>query len=458
MNPPIRTLARAERLSNDQLWRARVRRHVATPPLRRRAGKLRRVAILTRRRVLAGLAGVGGLALGGRLTLPRLLRRSEPRPLDGEARAFVERCFAGIDRALMWDSHAHLVGLGHGGTGCEVNAELRSAWHPIKNLQLAVYLAASGVTDDEHADEAYLRRLLALQRLANPDGKLLLLAFDRHVGADGQERPDRSEMYTPNDYVLAVAKAHPEVRPCASVHPYRADARDRLQRAHDAGALAVKWLPNAMGIDPASPRCDPFYRKLAALGLPLITHAGREQAVDARDAQALGNPLRLRRALDVGVRVVAAHFASLGDDEDLDRGGGARVPSFDLLMRLFGEAAYVRTLFADISALTQVNRCGRPLRTLLASPELHGRLVNGSDYPLPAIDPLFSTRKLAREGYITPDERRLCNLVFQANPLLFDFVLKRTVKVEAGGTTHRFAPSVFESARLFDPGRRAAAG
>ena len=329
------------------------------------------MAMLTRRRVLGlGLAGAGGLALGGRLLVPRLLRTGQPRALDGEARAFVERCFDGVDRTLMWDSHAHLVGIGQGGTGCEMNAELRSPLHPIKNLQLAIYMAASGVTDEARADEQYLDRLLASQRLANPRGKLLLLAFDRAVGPDGVEQPARTEMYTPDDRVLAVARAHPEVRACASVHPYRTDALERLQHAHDAGALAVKWLPNAMGIDPASPRCERFYRKLAELDMPLITHTGREQAVDARDAQALGNPLRLRRPLDAGVRVVAAHFASLGDDEDLDRGGGGgRIASFDLLMRLFAEPAYARTLFADISALPQVNRCGRPLRTLLASPE-----------------------------------------------------------------------------------------
>jgi len=414
--------------------------------------------VLTRRRALGVLAGAAGLTVGARLALPRFLRVGEPRPLDAETRAFVERCFDGIDRTMIWDSHVHLVGLGQGGTGCEIGSELRSPFrHPIKNLQLAVYMAAAGITDEARADETYVRRLLALHHLANPDGKLLLLAFDRYVDAQGDEIAARSEMYTPNDYVLAIAIAHPDLRACASVHPYRRDALDRLQRAHDSGALAVKWLPNAMGIDPASPRCDPFYRRLVDLRLPLITHAGREQAVDARDAQALGNPLRLRRPLDAGVTVVAAHFASLGDDDDLDRGhGGARVPCFDLLLRLFGERAYVRTLFADISALTQVNRCERPLRTLLTSPELHGRLVNGSDYPLPAIDPVISTRKLVREGYLTADERRLCNRVFDANPLLFDFVVKRTVKVETAGVTHRFAPSVFESARLFDPARATA--
>jgi hypothetical protein len=48
--------------------------------------------------------------------------------------------------------------------------------------------------------------------------------------------------------------------------------------------------------------------------------------------------------------------------------------------------------------------------------------------------------------------------VFDANPLLFDFVVKRTLKVEGDGRTHRFASTVFESARLLDPARRGAPG
>ncbi len=36
------------------------------------------------------------------------------------------------------------------------------------------------------------------------------------------------------------------------------------------------------------------------------------------------------------------------------------------------------------------------------------------------------------------------------NPLLFDFVLKRSVRLEKGGQTYRFAESVFETSWLFD--------
>lgn len=409
---------------------------------------------MTRRRVLGAIGGAGALLAGGRLALLRLLRHPPPRALDGEALAFAERCFQGLDRSKVWDAHTHLVGLPEDGRGCDVNPQFRSALHPWKKLQFDLYLAASGVSDGAAGDDRYLDRLLALHRLANPAGRIVLLAFDRHVRDDGSEDLAESEFYTPDERVLAVAAAHPDaVVPCASVHPYRRDAIERLDRAAAAGARAVKWLPNAMGIDPASPRCDAFYRRLAALRLPLITHTGDEQAVDARDRQRLGNPLRLRRPLDAGVTVVAAHCASSGEGEDLDKPPGARPvrPCFDLLLRLFAETQYGQTLYGDISALTQRNRCGRPLRELLAATDLHGRLVNGSDYPLPAIDILVSTRTLVGHHYLTPDERRLCNLVFDANPLLYDFVVKRSVKVETVGRTHRFPPSVFETARLFAP-------
>jgi mannonate dehydratase len=80
---------------------------------------------------------------------------------------------------------------------------------------------------------------------------------------------------------------------------------------------------------------------------------------------------------------------------------------------------------------------------MLARTDLHARLVNGSDYPLPAINVLFSTRKLVKLGYLTPRERELLNEIYDVNPLLFDLALKRTVKHPTAGT--RFPPSVFQA-------------
>ena len=182
------------------------------------------------------------------------------------------------------------------------------------------------------------------------------------------------------------------------------------------------------------------------LGLILLTHAGEEKAVDAAEDQRLGNPLLLRRAMDRGVRVIVAHCAGLGVNPDLDDPKRGNARNFDLFLRLMSEERYRGLLFGDISAVTQYNRFGESLETLLRRTDLHDRLVHGSDYPLPAINALTRTRSLVDSGFLSAEERRALNEIFDVNPLLFDFVLKRTL--HAPGSGERFPPSLF----LANPG------
>lgn len=412
------------------------------------------MALVTRRNALLTLGGLGAGVIALRCGLPRLLRHGPPRPLTGALREQVEACFADVDRTLLWDVHVHLVGRGVG-TEAFIGRELTSRLSPWKNLQYEIYAAAAGLsTDPTTPDSAYLDRLLALHRLANPQGKLVLLAFDQFVDEQGIEVPEKSELYTPNDYVLAVARAHPDVVAGASVHPYRKDALARLEAAIAAGARAIKWLPNAMGIDPRDARCLPFYRVLAERKVPLISHTGEEQAVDARELQALGNPARLWPAIDAGVTVIAAHVATTGacldERQTIESAQGEAGPSCCAVLRdMLRDPRTEGRLYADISATLQFNRAGPFLGDLLADSALHARLVNGSDYPLPAIDPLVSTRYLERAGLLAHQDRVLCNAVFDHNPLLFDYVLKRKVRALVNGEERRFSPRVFETARLF---------
>jgi predicted TIM-barrel fold metal-dependent hydrolase len=172
----------------------------------------------------------------------------------------------------------------------------------------------------------------------------------------------------------------------------------------------------------------------------LLAHAGEEQAVHAAEDQELGNPLRLRRALAAGVTVVVAHCASLGEALDLDDAARGRVRCFELFLRLMDEPQWQGRLFGELSAVTQVNR-RRALRTLLERTDLHARLVDGSDYPLPAVNAVISTWLLAREGYLTADERAALNALYERNPLLFDLALKRTLRHPASGA--RFPAALF---------------
>ncbi|HVO91989.1 MAG TPA: hypothetical protein VMT22_04075 [Terriglobales bacterium] len=105
------------------------------------------------------------------------------------------------------------------------------------------------------------------------------------------------------------------------------------------------------------------------------------------------------------------------------------------------EPKYRGLLFGEISAMTQFNRMPAPLATLLTRQDLHPRLVNGSDYPLPAINSVIWTRSLARDSFITDDERQALNEIYDYNPLLFDFVLKRTLRHPKTG--QKMSASVF---------------
>ena len=353
--------------------------------------------------------------------------------MSAEAEAVVRRAWEGLDPARVIDAHVHVVGLGVGGTGAWVNPHMRSWLHPAERARFEIYLRAAGIDDLDRADAAYAERLTRLAD-TTPHGRFVLLAFDRAHTEDGSVELEASEFYVPNDYVLSLARANPALFiACASIHPYREDAVSELERVAALGARCVKWLPSAMRIDPASPRCDAFYDKLAALGVPLLSHGGEERAVDVKEAQALSNPLRLRRALDRGVKVIVAHAASSGQDLDLDARGADKPlrPSIELFFRMLEEPRYERLLFGELSATTQYNRC-HVLPQLLARPELATRFVNGSDYPLPAIHALLRTKKLVELGLITALERESLNEIDAHNPLLFDFVVKRTLRGPGG--------------------------
>lgn len=369
----------------------------------------------------------------------------EIKDISSKAGDLVKRSFDDIDPALLVDYHTHLVGIGTGASGAFVNPKMRTWRHPFHRLKFKVYVSAGGVTDEHDADRQIVERLSRLISNIEGHGKYRLLAFDKNYYRDGNENLEKTEFHVPNDYVFTVAAAHPDLfEPVISVNPYRAYALDDLERGRKSGARMVKWLPNAMGIDPSDELCDPFYQKMKQLGLVLLSHGGEEKAVEAEEDQKFGNPLLLRRALDHGVKVIVAHCAGLGNNEDLDDPQRKRIPNFDLFLRLMSEKRYEDLLFADISAMTQYNRAGA-VRTILAREDLHERLVNGSDYPLPAINLLIRTGGLVKQGYITEEERASLNEIYDYNPLLFDFVLKRALKLP--GTGKRLPPSVFMANR-----------
>lgn len=362
--------------------------------------------------------------------------------LSSKAGDLIKRAFEDIDPTRLIDHHTHIAGLGTSHSGAFINPKMRTWAHPFHHLKFKVYLSAAGVADVDQADAQLVTRLVNLAKHISHHGKHRLLAFDKNYHPDGTPNLEKTEFYVPNEYVFGLAERNPDLfLPSISVNPYRADALEELERWARRGARVVKWLPNAMGINPADPKCDRFYQKMKALDLVLLSHGGEEKAVEAKEDQRLGNPLLLRRALDHGVKVIVAHCAGLGVNEDLDSRDKQLTPNFDLFMRLMDDKRYEGLVFGEISAMTQFNRIGKPLTTILAREDLHERLVNGSDYPLPAINVLIRTGPLVKAGYINAAERESLNEIYDYNPLLFDFVLKRTMRLP--GTERRLPAPLF---------------
>jgi predicted TIM-barrel fold metal-dependent hydrolase len=372
--------------------------------------------------------------------------RWEPEDLNEclsvPARRLLDEALNGFEPGEIVDCHVHLLGLGQGGSGAFANPLMQTWRHPLRRIKFLVYLSAAGIRDLSQADEQYVARLSRLVR-AIPGGiRTYLLAFDKYHNRDGTPNLEKTEFYLPNEYSIQVAARYPDTFVAiASVHPYRQDALEELESCAARGVRIVKWLPNAMGMNPGDKRINPFYRKMNDLGMTLLTHAGEEMAVEAEEDQRLGNPLLLRRPLELGVRVIVAHCASLGRNPDLERRTQPLAENFDLFLRLLDEQVYKGRLFGDISTVTQFNRLPRPLQVLLERNELHGRLINGSDYPLPAVNAVIRMKSLVKAGFLDPEQGGLLSEIYDYNPLLFDFVLKRTVRLS--GTGQRFPAALF---------------
>jgi len=533
--------------------------------------------------------------------------------LTADELARVKQCFEGIDTSRLIDVHAHLVGIGSNGSGCYVNWRVdRPITHPLAYIKKKFFLSACGVSGSEPDCDLLFASILAnLQRHAvfpgKPHGgKMRLLAFDQVYREDGTLDKDQTGMYIPNDWVFHICSLHPDVfEPVGSVHPYRKDAVEELERVASKGARIIKWLPNSMGINPMHERCVPFYQAMRRLGLILLTHTGTEHSVDfGFHDNSLGSPWFLRAPLDHGVTVIAAHCASEGaacmcasemhklneesvrkneeegmhedqddaddvkmDDEEVEmnemapsdenppsanaspkrrklstgaqpsspsassnpassssatsstpwysrifnlrrpstistssssssasasqpgsssgeankdekaptsptsprkrrrsegegktgaEGEGSvqqadskaktsssdekqKISNFELFIKLMDVPKYDGLLYGDISSVTAHRRVG-VLETLLNRQDLHHRLINGTDYPVPAVWVVIWTSRLRRLGMISREEERLLNKVFKFNPILFDFLLKRCLRSSKG---NKFKECVF---------------
>jgi uncharacterized protein len=264
------------------------------------------------------------------------------------------------------DCHVHLAALPDGDNGCYISPKMLKS--PLFRFLLWKHQLAPD--KPREANQKYLDDLLGELRASRHVQKAVLLGMDGHYDSNGVLSLAHTDLLVGNDYVLRTAKAHPnELLAGVSINPQRRDAVEEVHRCADAGATLVKVLPNAQQFNPADPRYKTFYRALAERKLPFLSHVGYEFSLIGKD-QSVGDPERLRIALDQGTTVIAAHACSYG-----------LILFEKFLPTLRDLVKRYPNFYADISALTLPNRFLMLLH-LRRYPEIQERLLFGTDYPL----------------------------------------------------------------------------
>lgn len=345
------------------------------------------------------------------------------------------------------DHHVHVIGVGNSlcklcpeieNTGIYVNNKRFSLFHPVLFIKTKVLMNSSMIADQDKADAQYARHLFNLAMDVPANTEFYLLAMEGYWERKNPQSPpemnkEKTDLYIPNEYIVKLADCLNKKMgkncfvPVISVHPYRPKATEILEKYHKAGVRFVKWLPNIMNIDPRinDSEYSSFYKKMHGLGMALIVHTGWEQALNVIDKkhQKLGYPEYLENALNAGVTVIMSHC---GGDKKLKIGCKDSQKSFLEMMNKANKKPEW-SLYGETSAITLKKNIPH-LVNLLGNENLKNKILYGSDYPLPATYSLYPVNKLIKQGFLSPVLKKPLKEIFDYNPLIFDFVLKRTIK------------------------------
>src|SRR5262245_2166794 len=104
------------------------------------------------------------------------------------------------------DCHIHIVGNGARGSGCWLRLKGR---HRLLAAFMLRHLNLPRDPMGPDFDEVYVQRLLELVR-GSSLGAAVILAQEQVYDDRGKLMEGAGSLYVPNDYVLALARTHPE--------------------------------------------------------------------------------------------------------------------------------------------------------------------------------------------------------------------------------------------------------
>jgi uncharacterized protein len=203
---------------------------------------------------------------------------------------------------------------------------------------------------------------------------VVVLAFDAVYDDDGNLDAANTHLHVTNDHVMELARRDRRMLFGASVHPYRKDAAQQLERCIAGGAVLLKWLPIVQDFDPSDERCFPLYDVLAHHNVPLLCHTGGEKSLPNLNTD-VADPMLLEQALKRGVRVIAAHCGTRSTFTETDF-----VPEWARLAREYEH------FYGDTAALNLPTR-SYAYKTILEDELLRSKLVHGSDWPILPLPP-----------------------------------------------------------------------
>lgn len=266
------------------------------------------------------------------------------------------------------DIHIHLAI-----SGCQCH----NGWlHPMfqRRYTMAMLKKLYRITDKDlktDFDTTWPKKISDMVKSSNLDYGVIL-GFDGVVDSSGHINKNESQLIVPHDWVFHCARIYPNLLPGPSINPHRKDALDILDECIDKKAVLIKWLPSAQKIDASNKNLRKFYQKVADSRIPLLFHVGTEGTFKSFKPH-LNGVQYLRYPLDEGVKVICAHSGV----EPL----WSTKP--DISQTLISMLHQYSNLWVDNSGLCNFTRFHHVPR-LAKNTLLTGRMLHGSDWPIPA--------------------------------------------------------------------------
>lgn len=272
---------------------------------------------------------------------------------------------------MIYDMHIHIASLNRS-NGSYISDKFKKslvASHFYKSLGLRKNQVFN--LTDEELDKLIIKNFSSLVNESNID-KVMLLGLDAAYDINGNILMDKTKMITSYEFLKEMMLASTKITVAPSIHPYRKDALEELEKLSQEGIKVIKWIPAAQNISPDNDKCIPFYKKLKELNLTLLTHTCIEHAVVSFE-QNLNDVARLKLPLSLGVDVIAAHCATNLFIYEKSQ--------YKIWKNMLIEYP---NLYGDISAFNVMTRV-KYLKDIRQNKILKTRVFYGSDFPMKSL-------------------------------------------------------------------------